>query len=79
MPPNSNGMYGSAKKSGNELHTLAGLGKPSDGWCNTADLVVKAKRANDLGMHLLIDFHYSDSWADPSKQTKPAEWATLSL
>jgi arabinogalactan endo-1,4-beta-galactosidase len=52
---------------------------PSDGWCNTADLVVKAKRASDLGMHVLIDFHYSDSWADPSKQTKPAEWATLSF
>jgi len=52
---------------------------PSDGWCNTADLLVKAKRANDLGMNLLIDFHYSDSWADPSKQTKPAAWSTLSF
>ncbi len=52
---------------------------PSDGWCNTADLLVKAKRARDLGMHLLIDFHYSDSWADPSKQNKPVAWSTLSF
>lgn len=52
---------------------------PSDGWCNTADLLIKAKRANDLGMRLLIDFHYSDSWADPSKQTKPAAWTNLSF
>jgi Arabinogalactan endo-1,4-beta-galactosidase len=47
---------------------------PSDGWCNAQDLLVKAKRARDLGMRILIDFHYSDSWADPSKQTKPAAW-----
>jgi len=27
-------------------------------------------------MRIMIDFHYSDSWADPGKQTKPAAWAT---
>lgn len=52
---------------------------PTDGWCNKTDLLMKAKRASDLGMKLLIDFHYSDSWADPSKQTKPAAWANLSF
>ncbi|MEO7311931.1 MAG: glycosyl hydrolase 53 family protein [Chitinophagaceae bacterium] len=45
------------------------------GWCNTADLVAKAVRANNLGLRVLVDFHYSDSWADPGKQTKPAAWA----
>jgi len=30
-----------------------------------------------LGMGLGIDLHYSDSWADPSKQAKPAAWAAL--
>jgi arabinogalactan endo-1,4-beta-galactosidase len=49
---------------------------PSDGWCNTADVVAKAVRANALGMKILIDFHYSDSWADPGKQTKPAAWVS---
>src|SRR5579872_505257 len=48
---------------------------PSDGWCNTADLVAKATRAKNAGMKILIDFHYSDSWADPGKQPKPAAWA----
>lgn len=48
---------------------------PSDGWCNAADVVAKAIRAKSLGMKIMIDFHYSDSWADPGKQTKPAAWA----
>lgn len=48
---------------------------PATGWCNTADVVAKAIRAKNLGMKILIDFHYSDSWADPGKQTKPATWA----
>jgi arabinogalactan endo-1,4-beta-galactosidase len=50
---------------------------PTDGWCNTADVVAKAVRAKAAGMKILIDFHYSDSWADPGKQPKPAAWATL--
>lgn len=50
---------------------------PSNGWCNTADVVTKALRAQKLGMKIMIDFHYSDSWADPGKQTKPAAWVNL--
>ena len=50
---------------------------PSDGWCNTADLVTKAVRANNLGFKIMIDFHYSDVWADPGHQTKPSAWAGL--
>jgi len=49
---------------------------PADGWCNTQDVVAKALRAKNLGMKILIDFHYSDSWADPGKQNKPAAWAS---
>jgi arabinogalactan endo-1,4-beta-galactosidase len=49
---------------------------PSNGWNNTADVVAKALRAKALGMKIMIDFHYSDSWADPGQQTKPAAWAT---
>ncbi len=48
----------------------------SGGWCNTADLVTKALRAKNLGMKILIDLHYSDRWADPGHQTKPAAWAS---
>lgn len=49
---------------------------PADGWCNTADLLVKAKRANDLGLPVMVDFHFSDTWADPQAQTIPAAWGT---
>lgn len=48
---------------------------PSDGWCNKADVLAKARRAQALGLAIMIDFHYSDSWADPGKQTVPAAWA----
>jgi arabinogalactan endo-1,4-beta-galactosidase len=52
---------------------------PTDGWCNAQDMLTKAIRANNLGMRIMIDFHYSDSWADPGKQTKPAAWTNLSF
>lgn len=47
---------------------------PANGWCNTDDVLAKALRAKVLGMKILIDFHYSDSWADPGQQAKPAAW-----
>ena len=36
-------------------------------WCNKEDLLVKAKRAKDLDMDIMVNFHYSDWWADPAK------------
>lgn len=45
-------------------------------WCDKNDVVAKAKRASDLGYKIMIDFHYSDNWADPGKQWKPAAWDT---
>lgn len=37
------------------------------------------RRAAENGMKLLVDFHYSDFWADPSKQKEPKAWAGLSV
>ena len=48
--------------------------KEHDNWCNKEDLLVKAKRAKALGMEVMVDFHYSDWWADPAKQNIPASW-----
>ena len=45
-----------------------------DNWCNKEDVLVKAKRAKALGMEVMVDFHYSDWWADPAKQNIPASW-----
>lgn len=53
--------------------------KEHGNWCNTADMVVKAKRAAALGMDVMVDFHYSDYWADPGQQHKPASWRNLNL
>ncbi|WP_392669540.1 arabinogalactan endo-beta-1,4-galactanase [Streptomyces sp. LN785] len=48
---------------------------PADGYNDKTHVLAMAKRAKALGMKVLIDFHYSDSWADPGKQNKPAAWA----
>lgn len=52
---------------------------PVDGWNNKADVVAKAIRANNKGMRIMIDFHYSDTWADPAHQTKPVAWTNLDI
>ncbi len=52
---------------------------PTTGWNNKADVVAKAIRAKNAGMRIMIDFHYSDTWADPGNQTKPNAWASLSF
>jgi len=46
-----------------------------NGHCSKKEVAGMAVRAKNMGMRILIDFHYSDSWADPSKQNKPAAWA----
>ena len=38
------------------------------------ETVTMAVRAQKWGMRVMINFHYSDSWADPGKQKKPAAW-----
>lgn len=52
---------------------------PSDGYNNKARVLEMAARANALGLQTLIDFHYSDRWADPAHQTPPAAWTGYDL
>ena len=47
---------------------------PASGHCSKEETVALAIRAQKAGMRIMIDFHYSDSWADPGKQRKPAAW-----
>ena len=49
------------------------------GWCNKEDVIIKAKRAAALKLRVMIDFHYSDFFADPSRQNIPVEWADYDL
>ena len=48
---------------------------PRDGWCGKKDVATMAERAYNMGFRIRIDFHYSDSWADPGKQNKPSAWS----
>ncbi|MBS0191028.1 MAG: glycosyl hydrolase 53 family protein [Phycisphaerales bacterium] len=52
---------------------------PADGFCGTARTLALAQRAHAAGLKLVLDIHYSDSWADPGQQNKPAAWASLSF
>ncbi|MBR1484182.1 MAG: glycosyl hydrolase 53 family protein [Prevotella sp.] len=47
-------------------------------WCDKADVLAKAQRAKAQGLDLMIDFHYSDFFADPGTQTMPQDWQSLS-
>jgi len=44
---------------------------------NLDTVKVLGRRIKEAGMQFMLDFHYSDSWADPVKQYTPAEWASL--
>ena len=50
---------------------------PNAGFCDLEHTKVMAKRVKAAGMKLLLDFHYSDYWADPGKQFKPKAWENL--
>jgi beta-galactosidase len=47
---------------------------PNKGFCNLEHTKQMAKRIKAAGMKFLLDFHYSDYWADPQQQNKPAAW-----
>ena len=47
---------------------------PEGGWSGKDDVVKLAARAAKAEMALMVDFHYSDFFADPSRQTIPAAW-----
>jgi len=47
---------------------------PADGYHDKAEVLEMASRLKNQDINLLVDFHYSDNWADPGKQFKPAAW-----
>jgi arabinogalactan endo-1,4-beta-galactosidase len=47
---------------------------PADGYHTRAEILEMALRLKSLDIGLLVDLHYSDTWADPGKQIKPAAW-----
>ena len=49
------------------------------GNCDINNAIAIGKRATAQGMKLLVNFHYSDFWADPSKQMVPKAWQGMNL
>ncbi len=47
---------------------------PGKGFCDLDHTIAMARRVKAAGMKFLLDFQYSDTWADPQKQFKPAAW-----
>jgi arabinogalactan endo-1,4-beta-galactosidase len=54
-------------------------GRPGGPWCDIAQTVAFGRRIKQAGFHFSLTLHYSDTWADPQHQDKPAAWATLSF
>ena len=52
---------------------------PTLNYNNLESVLEIASRVSDIGLDLLLDFHYSDTWADPSHQTKPSAWEDLNF
>jgi arabinogalactan endo-1,4-beta-galactosidase len=50
---------------------------PENGFNNLAETALLAQRAINAGMSFILDLHYSDTWADPGHQSKPALWEDI--
>lgn len=64
-------------KKGTNLVRLRLWHSPKDGFSGFADVKKSIARAKAQKMEVLLDFHYSDTWADPGKQYIPAAWAKI--
>ncbi len=62
----------------NDPYDAAGNGY-GGGNCDIETAVTIGKMATQAGLKVLIDFHYSDFWADPSKQMVPKAWAGMDI
>jgi len=64
---------------GFELVRLRLWHTPDDPWQGLDATVAHAAEAMAAGHQIMLDIHYSDTWADPGHQTKPAAWEGLSF
>ena len=62
----------------NPSSSTATPGLANYGYCTIAKAASIGARAKALGMKILLDLHYSDTWADPSYQLVPYEWRSYS-
>ena len=48
-------------------------------WCDTRDVIAKARRAHEKGLDVMLDLHYSDFYADPGRQEIPLDWQDTTM
>jgi arabinogalactan endo-1,4-beta-galactosidase len=75
----SEDMLLTLKKNGVNVIRLRIWNHPSESTSALATVKTLADEIHAMGMKVLLTVHYSDSWADPSQQTKPAAWQALSF
>jgi arabinogalactan endo-1,4-beta-galactosidase len=66
------------KEGGNLVRVRIWVNPTWTKYSNYADVLKTIRRAHAAGLQALLDFHYSDTWADGGKQIAPAAWANLS-
>src|SRR5215471_15239395 len=67
------------KEHGTQYIRLRVWVNPADGYHNQQEIVKVSQLATSLGLKVLVDFHYSDTWADPGHQAKPTAWANYTV
>ncbi|MCR4793444.1 MAG: glycosyl hydrolase 53 family protein [Lachnospiraceae bacterium] len=80
------GFFKLLKESGLDLVRFRVWNDPYDekgrgyggGNCDTQAAVTMGKSATAAGLQVMIDYHYSDFWADPNKQMTPKAWLLMS-
>ncbi len=85
-PVDTDGFFALLKDSGLDLVRFRVWNDPYDekgrgyggGNCDTQAAVTMGKSATKAGLQVMIDFHYSDFWADPNKQMTPKAWLAMS-
>lgn len=61
-------LYGYANPNGDDAYIR------NEPYCDRDHTAAFGKQLKEAGMKLLVDFHYSDNWADPGKQCVPVPW-----
>lgn len=65
------------KQNGMNFFRLRIWHTPSGGYCNLEKTLEMAQRIKDDTTGFILDFHYSDTWADPGHQKIPSAWENL--
>ncbi len=72
-------MLQTLKSSGVNVIRLRVWNQPAETTSSLESVKILADEVHSLGMKVLLTVHYSDSWADPSQQTKPVAWQSLNF